>query len=165
MESHHLTNLSPHSQVDGIMEAVGSAASIVQLMVFSVHLFTKVARFLYDVQHVHDTQRAFREKVDSLCNTLNALSTGLNTRQKQIGIHGTNQEEQKVLEVARDVLNDCNKSVSALKALATTTKHGLLGKTRTQVKLQIKGHEIQRVESRIATNIGNLQVLIGCFNL
>jgi ankyrin repeat protein len=157
------------------MEPISSLASILQLLDYAIGATTKAARFIHDVRHDSQAQNDMHTRIEFLRRTLFVLSSRLGSTGGGISGSGMSSisddlnckdEEREILRMVREIGTDCENCVKRLEEITLGQNNSSLGRrVMDQIYQEIRKPEIQRIEARIQTNVGNMQLLMSCLQL
>jgi hypothetical protein len=146
------------------MEPISSLASIVQVLSNAATAAIKVAQFINDVKHAPETHDELQSRLGSMRRSLGHLDTAIRDREAHLGSgghqHQFKQEEQDILQEAIDIKADCERCAERLEDFSKNQNGSLMQRVKGQIVQGIKRPEIQRLESRIQTNVGTMQLLL-----
>ncbi|CRG83848.1 Elongation factor G [Talaromyces islandicus] len=148
------------------MEPFSSLAAVVQVLGNAVTAAVKVAQFINDIKHASETHDELQSRLGSMRRSLGHLATAIQGRKAQLGEseykHHFRQEEQDILQEALDTEADCKRCAARLEEFSKHQNGSLMQRVKGQIVQGIKRPEIQRLESRIQTNVGTMQLLLLC---
>lgn len=146
------------------MEPISSLASVVQVLSNAATAAIKVAQFINDVKHAPEAHDDLQNRLDSMRKSLGHLETAIRDREARLGSGGNQhhfkQEEQDILQEAMDINADCERCAKRLEDFSKNQTGSLIQRVKGQIVQGIKRPEIQRLESRIQTNVGTMQLLL-----
>ncbi|KAL2349975.1 hypothetical protein BJ546DRAFT_1070369 [Cryomyces antarcticus] len=142
-------------------------ASIATLIDFSLAISIKLAKFVYDAKDATKSKGDLFSKAAGLQQKLVAVGKTLETRKAQIEAKPVNPNEELILNTMKDTLELCMKTVERfekkVQSLGTETESTWWQKAILQLRLEVRGSEIKKIEEKIDTNTASLQLLLACF--
>lgn len=166
------------------MDPISSLASILQLLGNAASAATSAARFINNVRGASQIQSDWQSRLELLQGTLSILEKKLaKSRQRRQNSsdgsdHSVNSgmsnissdinykpEVKEIEQTAKKISEDCKSCAMRLKQLTDGPTNTMWNRVRGQLRQEIHKPEIQRVEAKIQTNVGNIQLLVGCLQL
>lgn len=146
------------------MEPISSLASVIQVLSNAATAATKIAQFIHDVKHAPEAHDELQSRLGVMRRTLGHLATAIHDREAQLGSGGREnnfrQEEKDILQESLDIEADCERCAERLEDFSKHQNGTLMQRLKGQIVQGIKRPEIQRLESRIQTNVGTMQLLL-----
>jgi hypothetical protein len=139
------------------MDGVSSAAAVLQILGNSISMALRTARFVNNIRNAEDFQNDFLQGLELSQNTIKMMTAQLSTENK---VQPYDQDVRAIHKLVHEIAKDCRKCHNSLIRLYNSPSNTIMKRLSGEMKREIRRPEIESVNARFRSNVGNIQALL-----
>ncbi|EED15429.1 hypothetical protein TSTA_048690 [Talaromyces stipitatus ATCC 10500] len=142
------------------MEPVSSAAAILQLLGNAIKIALNTAIFVKNVKNAEEFQDDFIRGLDYSFRAVERMTAQVEDRDVADCYDKAVQERREISKLVHEIAKDCKKCNDSLHRLYGTFSNTLTGRVTAEARRVLRRPQIETVNARLRSNVGNIQALI-----
>lgn len=144
------------------MDGISSLAAVLQVLGNATTVALRTARFVNNVRNAEELQSDFFQGLQLSQNTIRLLTARLKT--ENVG-QPYDQEVRKVHKLVQEIARDCRKCHNSLARLYDSPSNTIMRRLSGGIRREIRWPEIESLNARFRSNVGNIQALLSVLQL